>query len=351
MAGSRSVREAVSLKDKIGEGAFASVYRGVDRATGDTVAVKRVRLDDQSCDLDACRREVLSLTRISSPFIVKIYGAHTTGLQLWIVMEHMDVGSCEDILKSTPQIPEAALARILYSTVQGLLYLHSAGQVHRDIKPGNILLAKNGDVKLCDLGVAFDILNEITPPTPSTDGAGPAAPAAAAGADDPKTWLPARKRTQSVEHRQELDLDSFTGTPKYMAPEAVSSDANTPLSDVWSLGISTIEMATGKCPNADVNPVRAMMLTRTEAPPRLDPTAGHSKTLVDFVDKCLQKDPATRLSVGELAKHKLIKGKPKGSKLSKVIAAHLDFRKGQEYDSGSSDEEDHEHDDYDGWDY
>eukprot|EP00035_Acanthoeca_spectabilis_P011825 m.208575 g.208575 ORF g.208575 m.208575 type:complete len:343 (-) comp15455_c0_seq4:9286-10314(-) len=341
-----SVREAVSLQGKIGAGAFASVYRAIDRTTGDTVAIKRVRLDDQQCDLDACRREVLSLTRIASPFIVKIYGAHVTGLQLWIIMEHMDVGSCEDLLKSSPSFPEVALSRILYSSVQGLVYLHSAGLVHRDIKPGNILVSHKGDVKLCDLGVSFDALNEVVP----NDEAEAEPSAGADEGDDPRSWLPPKKR-RSVDQRGEMDFDSFTGTPKYMAPEAVSSDANTPLSDVWSLGISTIEMATGKCPHGDINPVRAMLLTRQEPAPRLDPAAGHSKTLVDFVERCLQKDPVARLPTSALAGHKLIKGKPKGSKLNKLIQAHTDYMKGKDYDSGSSDEEESYRDGYDEWDY
>mmetsp|Transcript_4882 Transcript_4882/g.14703 ORF Transcript_4882/g.14703 Transcript_4882/m.14703 type:complete len:354 (+) Transcript_4882:67-1128(+) len=352
MAGAmESIRESVEIMDKIGAGAFASVYRGRHKESGASVAIKRVRLDDRECDIDACRREVLSLTRIASPFVVKIYGASVTGPQLWIVMEHMDVGSCEDMLKSTPLMPEPALARILYCSVQGLLYLHSSGLIHRDIKPANILVARDGSVKLCDLGVSFDTLNETVPP-PRAD---PVAAADADPATDPRMWFPlARREAAAAAAAQGPSDDGFTGTPKYMAPEAVSAEGNTALSDIWSLGISAIELATGTCPRGDLSPLRAMMTIRRDPAPVLAPGDGHSKTLVDFVARCLQKDPAARLPASALASHKLIKGKPKGSKLAKVIKVHLEHTKGSAYDSGSEDEDEGDHRadyDYDEWDY
>eukprot|EP00041_Stephanoeca_diplocostata_P007791 m.112669 g.112669 ORF g.112669 m.112669 type:complete len:275 (+) comp17033_c1_seq3:324-1148(+) len=227
-----SIRETLSLRNKIGKGAFASVYLAQDRS-GRTVAVKRVRLDSTRCDLDSCRREVLILTRTSNQFIVKIFGAFVTGKQLWIVMEHMSVGSIDDILRTIGAFTEDAVARVMHCCVSALAYLHARGQVHRDIKPANILLDQAGNAKLCDLGVSFDGLNEVA--KSPKDGPIPE------GSDmkDPKNWFPHRPRHDNADSAGadggSLNMDEFVGTPNYIAPEVVMQQSNTPLSDMWSV--------------------------------------------------------------------------------------------------------------------
>lgn len=324
-------RSNYRLQNKLGKGAFATVYLASSRE-GHTVAVKRVRLDSPNADIESCRREVLALTRISSPYITAIYGAYVTGRQLWIVLEHMGGGSIEDIIKSTGPLHDDAIARILYCSVVGLGYMHARQLVHRDIKPDNILLTLAGDAKLCDLGVSYDAV-EGNKPTRDATVVGPVS------ADDPQTWLP--KVASRTTTGEEISMQNFVGTPYYMAPEVISQTENSGKSDIWSLGITVIEMVTGKCPRADFHPMKAMLLTKQDPPPTLDrhPNA----KLVDFLGQCLLKDPAKRSAARDLVSHKFVKSKKKKvpKQLLMAIAKHREITQ-DAYSSGSEDEDEDE---------
>eukprot|EP00040_Diaphanoeca_grandis_P022001 m.117699 g.117699 ORF g.117699 m.117699 type:complete len:342 (-) comp28597_c1_seq2:39-1064(-) len=321
------VREAYHLGAKLGKGAFATVYLATEKTSGKSVAVKRVRLDAKNADIETCRREVLTLTRISSPYITEILGAYVTGKQLWIMMERMDGGSVDGLLKTTGPLSEDAIGRILFCSASGLAYMHERGQVHRDIKPDNILLTTSGTAKLCDLGVSSDDLEERNIIA--------AVEELSLNHPDPKSWFPSS--TQSKE--DVIKLDNFVGTPLYMAPEVIDQSANTTLSDVWSLGISVIEMATAKCPRSQFHPMKAMLLTRQEAPPTL--TGKFDAKLIDFVSKCLQKNPEERATSASLITHKFTKSHSKKApkKLLQTIQAYLDKTK-EDYSSGSEEEDD-----------
>ena len=201
---------------------------------------------------------------------------------LWLVMQWMNKGSCLHVLRSLHRqglrsgLTEPWVATIVRETLQGLEYFHGNGQIHRDIKAGNILLDENGRVVLSDFGVSG--------------------------------WL-----ADGWNNRQR---STFVGTPCWMAPEVMEQklDGYDSKADIWSLGITVLELAKGKAPYAHFPPMKVLLLTLQEDPPSLDSyddqkdSTGKdfSKHFKDFVKKCLQKEPAERPDCTKLLKHKFL---------------------------------------------
>lgn len=203
--------------------------------------------------------------------------------QLWLVNQLMDQGSCLRVMNIVKSLGlgegmnEDWLAYILRESLQGLDYLHNNGQIHRDIKSGNILLDSQGSVRLADFGVSG--------------------------------WTVARGQRHET-------VKTFVGTPCYMAPEVMEQVTGyDSKADIWSVGITALELAKGYAPYAHFSPMRVLILTIEEDPPSLRtyPTAEQrtgapfSKAFEDFYKKCLQKNPRLRPSVEELLRHKFLK--------------------------------------------
>ncbi|KAJ5628207.1 hypothetical protein N7490_010435 [Penicillium lividum] len=258
----------------IGGGSFGRVYKGVDKITGDSVAIKVIDVENAEDDVDEIIKEIAILSELKSPYVTKYHGSYLKGSNLWIIMEFCSGGSCHGLLRPGV-IHEEYIAIILRELLRGLDYLHGDQKLHRDIKAANILLSASGQVKLADFGVSGQLSATMT-----------------------------KKNT-------------FVGTPFWMAPEVIKQSGYDYKADIWSLGITAIELACGDPPYADIHPMKVLFLIPKNPPPTLN--GNFSKPFKQFVELCLRRDPKERPSAKELLEHPFIKRAKRTTYLTELI--------------------------------
>ena len=207
-----------SLADEIGRGASGVVYKALNMQTGGMVAVKKVALRGESKDqLQLLQREIDLLKLLKNPYIVEYRESFNTADTLYIVMEFVENGSLQSIVRKFGQLREPLVSIYILQVLEGLHFLHEQGVIHRDIKGANILISTGGQVKLADFGVAA-----------------------------------------KMDGRLDTHANSVVGTPYWMAPEIIQMSGFTTSADIWSLGCTVVELMTGAPPYFEHQPMPAL---------------------------------------------------------------------------------------------
>uniref|UniRef100_UPI00398E851F mitogen-activated protein kinase kinase kinase kinase 4 n=1 Tax=Pristiophorus japonicus TaxID=55135 RepID=UPI00398E851F len=306
------------LVEVVGNGTYGQVYKGRHVKTGQLAAIKVMDVTED--EEEEIKLEINMLKKYShhrniatyyGAFIKKSPPGHDD--QLWLVMEFCGAGSITDLVKNTKgnSLKEDWIAYICREILRGLSHLHVHHVIHRDIKGQNVLLTENAEVKLVDFGVSAQLDRTV-----------------------------GRRNT-------------FIGTPYWMAPEVIACDENPDAtydyrSDLWSLGITAIEMAEGAPPLCDMHPMRALFLIPRNPPPRLK-SKKWSKKFFSFIESCLVKNYMQRPATEHLLKHPFIRDQPNERQVRIQLKDHIDRtrkKRGEkdetEYEYSGSEEEEEE---------
>ncbi|RCK54721.1 MAP kinase kinase kinase SSK2 [Candida viswanathii] len=279
----------------IGRGTFGSVYSAVNLDTGGVMAVKEIRFhDSQSIKtmVSLIKEEMTVLEMLNHPNIVQYFGVEVHRDKVYIFMEFCEGGSLAGLLTHGRIEDEMVIQVYTLQMLEGLAYLHQSGVAHRDIKPENILLDHNGVIKFVDFGAAKVIANSGRTRSGTTN-------------------LSLRRSIQSNNgnanngdgQQQQDNLNSMTGTPMYMSPEAITgaSTDKSGVVDIWSLGCCVLEMATGRRPWANLDNEWAIMYHIAAGhKPQLPSPDQLSQEGRNFLARCLEHDPSKRPSAVEL---------------------------------------------------
>ncbi|XP_066476059.1 STE20-like serine/threonine-protein kinase isoform X2 [Tiliqua scincoides] len=254
---------------ELGDGAFGKVFKAQNKETNVLAAAKVIDTKSEE-ELEDYMVEIDILASCDHPNIVKLLDAFYYENNLWILIEFCAGGAVDAVMLELERpLTEPQIRVVCRQTLEALHYLHENKIIHRDLKAGNILFTLDGDIKLADFGVSA-------------------------------------KNTRTIQRR-----DSFIGTPYWMAPEVVMCETSKDRpydykADVWSLGVTLIEMAEIEPPHHELNPMRVLLKIAKSDPPSLAQPSKWSADFKDFLKKCLEKNVDARCSTAELLQHPFV---------------------------------------------
>nr|DAD39116.1 TPA_asm: hypothetical protein HUJ06_013439 [Nelumbo nucifera] len=259
----------------IGAGVSAFVFKAECLSNSSAVAIKAIDLDRSKANLDDIRREAKTMSLLSHPNILRAHCSFTVHRHLWVVMPFMSGGSLQSIISSSfpDGLPEPCITIVLRETLNALMYLHDQGQLHRDIKAGNILVASDGSIKLADLGVSASIYER----SPSS-----------------------------------MKFNDVAATPYWMAPEVIQTHTGYSFkADIWTFGITALELAHGRPPLSHLPPSKSLMMRFAtkfqDYGKNTKDKSKFSKNFKEMVKDCLNQDPSKRPTAEKLLKHPFFK--------------------------------------------
>jgi serine/threonine protein kinase len=271
----RGFAQDYELRDRIGRGAYGHVYRALHRESGEMRAVKsREVVSTQSAEEVVSEINLMQHGRddAGKEFMIKYFANYLEKrkgqMRVWVVMEWCELGSLHDVMVAREKRPfkEDEIARICHDVCLGLSFIHKSHKIHRDIKSDNILLKRDGSLRIADFGISGS--------TGSTMG---------------------RKST-------------MIGTPYFLAPEVIMAESYDNKVDVWSLGITIFELHEGAPPFFDLPPMKVLFLIPARDPPTFSDPDSASEPLRDFLELTLKKDPEERSTAAELVSHPFCAG-------------------------------------------
>ncbi|XP_027014700.2 serine/threonine-protein kinase 10 [Tachysurus fulvidraco] len=295
------------LVGELGDGAFGKVYKAQNKDTGILAAAKVIETKSEE-ELEDYIIEIDILATCDHRYIVKLLDAFFYDQKLWIMIEFCPGGAVDAIMLELERgLTEKQIQVVCKQMLEALVYLHSMKIIHRDLKAGNILLMLDGDIKLADFGVSA-------------------------------------KNAKTLQRR-----DSFIGTPYWMAPEVVMCETTKDApydykADIWSLGITLIELAQIEPPHHELNPMRVLLKIAKSEPPTLDQPSKWSDNFKDFLKRALDKNPESRPQASQLLEHPFVSSVNTNRPLMELVAeAKAEVMDELEEDSNEEGDEDENH--------